>query len=115
MIFHDIIAEESIINENFCRARNENCDMIYINQNIFSPDRQKVRENCNLFNFFEETGKAITAVYYDHFTGSQISYHDFSNICEKVCSRPYIYIVINKSKNRYDCCKLRNFWDSRVL
>ena len=47
--------------------------MIYLKQNIFSADRQNVRENCNLFIFFEQTGKAITAIYYDHFTGSQLS------------------------------------------
>ena len=49
MIFHDVIAKEPIINEYFCRARHENCDMIYLKQNIFSVDRQNVRENCNLF------------------------------------------------------------------
>ena len=61
MIFDDVIAKEPIINEYFCRATNENCDMIYLKQNIFSADRQNVRENCNLFIFFEQTGKAITA------------------------------------------------------
>ena len=78
-------------------------------------DRQNLRENCNLFIFFEQTGKAVTAIYYDHFTGSQLSYNDFSNICEKVWSSPYNYIVINKSKNRYNCGKLRINWDWRVL
>ena len=53
MIFDDVIAKEPIINEYFCRARHENCDMIYLKQNIFSENRQNVRENCNLFSFFE--------------------------------------------------------------
>ena len=97
MIFDDVIAKEPIINEYFCRARHENCDMIYLKQNIFSADRQIVREKCNLFIFFEQTGKIITAIYYDHFTGSQLNYNDFCNICEKVWSRPYKYIVIDKS------------------
>ena len=112
MIFDDIIAKEPIFNEYFCRARHENCDMIYLKQNIFSADRQNVRENCI---FFEQTGKAVTAIYYDHFTGSQLSYNDFRNICEKVWSSPYNYIVIDKSKNRFDCGKLRINWDWRVL
>ena len=68
MIFDDVIAKEPIINEYFCRARHENCDMIYLKQNIFSADRQNDRENCNLFIFLEQRGKAITAIYYDHFT-----------------------------------------------
>ena len=115
MIFDDVIAKESIINEYFCRARHENCDMIYLKQNIFSADRENVRENCNLFIFFEQTGKATTAIYYDYFTGSQLSYNDLSNICEKVWSRPYNYIVIDKSLKRYDCGKLRINWVWRVL
>ena len=43
-------------------ARHENCDMIYLKQRLFSADRQNVRENCNLFIFFEQTGKAVTAI-----------------------------------------------------
>ena len=48
-------------------------------------------------------------------TRSQLSYNDFSNICEKMWSRPYNYIVIDKSKNRNDCGKLRINWDWRVI
>ena len=61
MIFDDVIAKEPIINEYFCGARHENCDMIYLKQNIFSADRLKVKEKGNLFIFFEPSGKAITA------------------------------------------------------
>ena len=109
VIFDDVIGKEPIINKYICRQ--ENCDMIYLKQHVFSADRQNVRENCNLFIFFEQTGKAITAIYYDHITGSQLSYNDFSIICEKVWSRPYNYIAIDKSKNRYDFGKLRINWD----
>ena len=111
MIFDDVTAKEPITNDYFSRARHENCDMIYLKQKIFAADRQNVRENCNLFIFFEQMGKAVTAIYYDHLTGSQFIYNDFSNICEKVWSRPYNYIVIDKSKNRYDRGKLRINWD----
>ena len=77
MIFDDAIAKEPIINEYFCRAGHENCDMIYLKQNIFSADRPNARENCNLLISSEQTGKAITAKYDDHFAGSQHSYNDF--------------------------------------
>ena len=91
-----IIAKEPTNNEYFCRVSHENCDKIYLKRKIFSADRQNVRENCNLFIFFEQTGKAVTAIYYDHFTGSQLSYNDFRNICDKVWSRPNNYIVTDK-------------------
>ena len=47
LIFDKFIAKEPIINGHFCRARDENCDMIYLKQNIFSANRQNFRENCN--------------------------------------------------------------------
>ena len=39
MIFDDVRAKEPVINENFCRGRHNNCNMIYLNQNIFTIDR----------------------------------------------------------------------------
>ena len=57
MIFDDVIAKEPIINEYFFRAKHENFDMIYLKQNIFSADRQNIRENCNLFIFLNKQAK----------------------------------------------------------
>ena len=42
MIFDDVRAKEQVINEYFCR---HNCNMIYLNKNLFTIDRQIVREN----------------------------------------------------------------------
>ena len=39
MIFDDVRAKEPVINEYFCRGRHNNCNMIYLNQNLFSLDR----------------------------------------------------------------------------
>ena len=54
MIFDDVRAKEPVINEYFCKGRHNNCNLIYLNQNLFSLDRQSVRENCILFNLFEQ-------------------------------------------------------------
>ena len=70
--------------------------MIYLKQNIFSADRQNVRKNCNLFIFFEQRGRATTAIYHDFFSRVEPSYDDFSSICEKVWADPYNYMVIGK-------------------
>ena len=53
MIFDDVRAKKLVFNEYFCRGRNNNCNMIYLNQNLFTIDRQSVRENCNLFILFD--------------------------------------------------------------
>ena len=63
MIVDDVGGKEPVIIEYFCRGRHSNCNMICLKQNIFSADRQNVRENCNLFIFFQQTGRATTAIY----------------------------------------------------
>ena len=67
MIFDDVRAKEPVINEYFCRGGHYNCNMIYLNQNLFSLDRQGVRENCNLFLLFEQRGKVLASIYQDFF------------------------------------------------
>ena len=88
--------------------------MIYLKQNIFSADRQNVRENCNLLIFLEQNDRATTAIYNDFFNRAELSYDDFSNICENVLEEPYNYIVIDKPKQNF-YGKQRINWDWRVL
>ena len=115
MIFDDVRAKEPIINEYFCRGRHNNCNMIYLNQNLFSLDRQSVRENCNLFILFEQRGKVLISIYQDFITNVELSYNDFANLCNKVWKEPYNYLVIDITKNKNINGKLRINWDQRVL
>ena len=97
MIFDDVRAKEPVINEYFCRGRHNNCNMIYLNQNLFSLDRQSVRENCNLFILFEERSKVLASIYQDFFNKTE---NDFSNKCNKAWKEPYNYIAIDITKNK---------------
>ena len=115
MIFDDVRAKEPVINEYFCRRRRNNGNMISRNQNLFTIDRQSVRENCNLFNLFEQRGKVLISIYQDFFNNFELSYNDFANICNKVWKEPYNYIVIDTPKNKNINGKLRNNWDRMVL
>ena len=115
MIFDDVRAKEPVINEYFCRGRHNNCNMIYLNQNLFSLDRQSVRENCNLFILFEQRGKVLASIYQDFFNNIELSYNDFANICNKVWKEPYNYIVIDITKNKNINGKLWINWGRRVL
>ena len=98
MISDDVRAQEPVNNEYFCRGRHNNCNMIYLNQNLFSLDRQSVRENCNLFILFEQRGKVLASIYQDFFNKVELGYNDFANICNKVWKEPYNYIVIDINK-----------------
>ena len=115
MIFDDVSAKEPVINEYFCRGRHNNCNMIYLNQNLFSLDRQSVRGNCNLLILFEQRGKVLISIYQDFFNNVELSYNDFANICNKVWKEPYNYIVIDISKNKNINGKLRINWDRKIL
>ena len=115
MIFDDVRAKEPVINEYFCRGRHNSCNTIYLNQNLFTIDRQSVRENYNLFILFEQRGKVLKSIYQDFFNDVELSYNDFANICSKVWKEPYNYIVIDITKNKNINGKLRINWDRRVL
>ena len=115
MIFDDVRAKEPVINEYFGRGRHNNCNMIYLNQNLFSLDSQSVREICKLFILFEQRGKVLASIHQDFFNNVELSYNDFANICNKVSKKPCNYIVIDKTKNKNINGKLRINWDRRVL
>ena len=72
----------------FCRGRHNNCNMIYLNQNLFSLDRQSVRENRNLLILFEQRGRVLASIHHDFFNNIELSYNDFVNICNKVWKEP---------------------------
>ena len=114
-IFDDVRAKEPVFHEYFCRGRHNNCNVIYLNQNLLSLDRQSVRENCNLFILFEQRDKVLASIYQDFFNNVELSYNDFANICNKVWKEPHNYIVIDITKNKNINRKLRNNWDRRVL
>ena len=74
MIFDDVRAKEPVINEYFCKGRHNNCNMIYLNQNLFTIDRQSVIENCNLFILFEHRDKVLISIYQDLFNNVELRY-----------------------------------------
>ena len=111
MILDDFRAKEPVINEYFCRGRHNKCNMIYLNQNLFTIDRQSEREYFNLFILFKQRGKALISIYQDFFNNVELSYNDFAKICNKVWKEPYNYIVIDKTKNKNFNGKLRINWD----
>ena len=57
VMFDDVRANESFIDEYFCKIRHNNRNMIYLNQSQFSLDRQNVGANSNLSVLFEQRGE----------------------------------------------------------
>ena len=73
MIFDGVRAKEPVINEHFCRGRHNNCNRIYLNQNLFTIDRRSVKENCNLIILSEQRGKVLTPMYHDFFHNVELT------------------------------------------
>ena len=73
IIIDDVEPREPIIRKYFCRSRHNICNMIYPNQNLFSLDRQSVRENCNIFVLFEPRGNLLNRLYNDIFKETEIA------------------------------------------
>ena len=65
--------------------------------------------------FYLNIGKLLTSLYQDFFKNVELSYTDFTSICNKVWKEFYNYIVIDISKNKYINGKLKINWDWRVL
>ena len=86
MIFDDVEPREPIIRKHFCRGRHNNCNMIYLNQNLFSLDRQGDRENCNMFVLFEHRGNVLHRLY-----------NEFDTITTNVWEEPHNYLVFDLS------------------
>ena len=115
MLIDDVKAKESIINEYFGRGRHINCNMIYLNQNLFSLGRQNIGEICNLSILFKPRGKSLTSIYQDLFHDAKLTYKDFFSLCKKLWGESYNYIVIDLSKNKNLNGKLRINWVMKVF
>ena len=89
--------------------------ILYLNENLFSLDRQNVRENGNLFILFEQRGKALTSIYQDFFNDVELIYKDFISLCNELWREPYNYIVLDISKSKNINGKVRIVWDMHVL
>ena len=94
MIFDNVRPKKTAINKYFCRGRRNNCNIKNPYQNIFTIDRQNVRENCNLFILFEQRGRVLLSIHQDFFNNVELSFVDFTSICNKVWKEPDNYIII---------------------
>ena len=50
-MFDDVQDKDPVIIKIFCWVRHNNCDMFFLNQNLFSIDRQILREIVNIQYF----------------------------------------------------------------
>ena len=89
MIFDDVEPKEPIIKKYFCRGRHNNCNMIYLNQNLFfCIDVVLERIVISLFYLNKKV------MYFIHYIKTslmifELDYKDVAIITTKVWKEPY--------------------------
>src|SRR5580692_519208 len=101
IIFDDIMTDrnQSAPGAFFTRSRHNNIDCIYISQNYYHLPRHTIRSNSNFLILFNLDPIDTDHLYRD--SGASVDFKDvnkFRQLCEQAWSRPYGYIVIDKSK-----------------
>lgn len=108
IIFDDIACEnQNNVRDYFAMGRHKNIDCFYLNQTYSKIPKQLVRDNANLIVIFKQDDVNLRHVYDEH-VGADMSWMQFRDMCSKIWSEPYSYLVINKDceKNK-GCYRMR--------
>ena len=76
MIFDDVPPKLPVMNEYSGRGRNNNCNMFYLDTNMFSTNGQSAREKYTLFNLFKQRGKVLETIDHDFLNEGELNYRD---------------------------------------
>lgn len=96
MIFDDVACEnQSNIRDYFAMGRHKDIDCIYLNQTYTKIPKQLIRDNANLIVLFKQDEVNLRHVYDEH-VNTDMTWLQFRELCSKIWSVPYNYLVINK-------------------
>lgn len=109
IIFDDVACEnQNNIRDYFAMGRHKNIDSFYLNQTYSKVPKQLIRDNANLIILFKQDEVNLRHVYDEH-VGTDMSWSQFREICAKVWSIPFNYLVINKDCARNSGCYRMGF------
>jgi hypothetical protein len=109
MIFDDVACEnQSNIRDYFAMGRHKVLDCFYLNQTYSKIPKQLVRDNANLLILFKQDDINLRHVYDEH-VNTDMSWSEFREMCSKIWSEPYNYLVINKDCAKNKGCYRLNF------
>lgn len=114
IIFDDVACEkQSNIRDYFAMGRHKYIDCFYLNQTYTKVPKQLIRDNANLIVLFKQDDINMKHIYDEH-VNTDMTWSEFKNMCSKVWSTPYNYLVINKDCNKNNGCYRKNF-DTYIL
>jgi len=110
IIFDDIMLEkQNKCEDYYTRGRHNNVDCFYISQNYTKLPRHTIRENSNLFILFPQDNITLDHFYRDHCT--DINKNEFKYLCNETWIKPYNFVTVDLSSNKYDGRYRRNLND----
>lgn len=108
VIFDDLTSHgQSEIQKYFSMGRHKQIDCFFLCQTYSFIAKQLLRDNLNLLVLFEMDKLNLKHVYDDHVGSSDISFKEFTDMCQICWKKPFGFLVINKESSlnngRYRC------------
>lgn len=114
IVFDDVACEnQNNMRDYFAMGRHKNIDSFYLNQTYSKIPKQLVRDNANLIILFKQDEINMKHIYDEH-VNTDMSWNDFREMCCKVWSEPFNYLVINKDCLKNEGC-YRNKFDTFIV
>ena len=109
IIFDDVACEnQNNIRDYFAMGRHNNIDCFYLNQTYSKIPKQLIRDNANLIVLFKQDDVNLRHAYDEH-VNTDMTWCQFREMCSKIWSTPYSYLVINKDCEKRKGCYRMNF------
>lgn len=109
IIFDDVACEnQNNIRDYFAMGRHRFIDCFYLNQTYSKIPKQLIRDNANLIILFKQDDINLRHVYQEH-VNTDMSWNEFRDMCSKVWSDAYSYLVINKDCEKNNGCYRKKF------
>ncbi|KAJ8706852.1 hypothetical protein PYW07_012930 [Mythimna separata] len=95
IVFDDVACEnQNNIRDYFAMGRHKFIDCFYLNQTYSKIPKQLVRDNANLIVLFKQDERNMRHVYEEH-VNTDMTWTEFREMCSKIWSIPFNYVVIN--------------------
>lgn len=109
VIFDDVACEnQNSMRDYFAMGRHKNIDCFYLNQTYTKIPKQLVRDNANLLVLFKQDDINLRHIYDEH-VNTDMSWKEFRDMCSKIWSDSYSYLVINKDCEKNKGCYRKQF------
>lgn len=109
IIFDDVACEnQNNMRDYFAMGRHRFIDCFYLNQTYSKIPKQLIRDNANLIVLFKQDDINLKHVYQEH-VNTDMSWTQFREMCSKVWSEPFSYLVINKDCEKNNGCYRKQF------